>query len=64
MNPHHKVVMVPRAMIIIESEVSTRLRFYVHPITQQYQSRIVRKDICNQSSHYENTMVPHTPVII
>jgi len=43
------------------------LRFfvcYVHPVTQQYKSKTVRKVHCNQSSHNENTMVPRAPVIV
>jgi len=38
--PHHKVVMVPRASIISESEVSIRFFvYYFHPVTQQYESK-------------------------
>jgi len=43
--PHHKIVMVARASIISESEVSITVLclLYVHPVTQKYESRTVQK---------------------
>jgi len=43
--PHHKVVMIPRALIISDSEVYPLQFFfcYVHSITQLYESITVQK---------------------
>jgi len=49
--PHHKI---PHALIMSGSEVSiTVLCLLCSPITQQYESELLEKYICNQSSHYE-----------
>jgi len=63
--PHHKV-MVPRASIISESEYPLRFFVcYVHLVTQQYESGIIQKYVCNQFLvTMKNTMVPRTPVFI
>jgi len=42
--PHHKVVMVPRASIVSDSEVSITVLFLlVHPVTRLYESITARK---------------------
>jgi len=60
--------MVSHDSVISESEVSITvlcLLLYVHPVTQQYESRTVQKvRLYNQSSHYENTMVLRALVVV
>jgi len=34
------------------------------PLHSSTNQELFKKYVCNQSSHYENTMVPHTPVIV
>jgi len=50
--PHHKVVMVPRTLIISESEVTITAMFT--PLHSSTNQELFEKYICNQSSHYEN----------